>query len=156
MEDVNTVLDGVCGSAIRLMRSAPGTVTRLRLQAGDSSLELEWIADDGRTRPVPAPSGTAAAVKADEADEDGRTDLTYIRAPMIGTFYRSPAPGEPPFVREGDVVAAGTQVGILEAMKLMNPIEADWPGRVVEILVADGTPVEYDQRLIATAPVEDE
>jgi acetyl-CoA carboxylase biotin carboxyl carrier protein len=71
---------------------------------------------------------------------------------MIGTYYHAPAPGEPPFVQEGDIVELGTQIGILEAMKLMNPIEADRAGRVAKVLVADGTPVEFDQPLLVLHP----
>jgi acetyl-CoA carboxylase biotin carboxyl carrier protein len=70
----------------------------------------------------------------------------------VGTFYRAPEPGSAPFVEVGDVVAWGQQLAIIEAMKLMNAIEADCDGRVVEIPVADGSPVEFDQPLVLIDP----
>jgi acetyl-CoA carboxylase biotin carboxyl carrier protein len=74
-----------------------------------------------------------------------------VTAPTVGVFYRSPEPGAPPFVSEGDVVAAGQQVAIIEAMKLMIPVEADRAGRVAAILCADADAVEYGQPLLVLA-----
>jgi acetyl-CoA carboxylase biotin carboxyl carrier protein len=71
---------------------------------------------------------------------------------MVGTFYRSPAPGEPAFVELGSRIQAGQPVCILEAMKLMNELEADISGEVVEILVDSGTPVEFGQVLMRIRP----
>ena len=71
---------------------------------------------------------------------------------MVGTFYRSPAPGEPPFVEVGSRIQAGQPVCVLEAMKLMNELEADISGEVVEILVESGTPVEFGQVLMRIRP----
>ncbi|KDN80867.1 putative acyl-CoA carboxylase [Kitasatospora cheerisanensis KCTC 2395] len=73
-------------------------------------------------------------------------------APMIGTFYHAPEPGAPPYVSVGDTITPGQPIGILEVMKMMSPVEADVAGRVVEILAADGTAVEFQQRLIAVEP----
>ncbi|MFN7899555.1 MAG: acetyl-CoA carboxylase biotin carboxyl carrier protein [Synechococcaceae cyanobacterium] len=81
-----------------------------------------------------------------------RGDLVAITAPMVATFYRSPAPGEPPFVSVGDRVSAGQPVCILEAMKLMNELETETTGEVVEILVENGTPVEFGQVLMRIRP----
>jgi len=77
-----------------------------------------------------------------------------ISSPMVGTFYRAPAPGEPPFVEVGDRVRPGQTVCIIEAMKLMNEIEADdeVSGQVIEILVQNGEPVEYGQPLMRINP----
>lgn len=75
-----------------------------------------------------------------------------ISSPMVGTFYRSPAPGEPPFVEMGDRVRVGQTVCIIEAMKLMNEIEAEVSGQIIEILVKDGEPVEYGQPLMRINP----
>jgi acetyl-CoA carboxylase biotin carboxyl carrier protein len=71
---------------------------------------------------------------------------------MVGTFYRSSAPGEPPFVEVGSRIQAGQTVCILEAMKLMNELEAEAAGEVVEILVENGTPVEFGQVLMRVRP----
>lgn len=71
-----------------------------------------------------------------------------ITSPMVGTFYRAPAPGEPPFVEEGDRISPGQVVCIIEAMKLMNEIEAEVSGKIIEIAVENGEPVEYGQTLM--------
>ncbi|MCY4331252.1 MAG: acetyl-CoA carboxylase biotin carboxyl carrier protein [Cyanobacteria bacterium MAG CAR1_bin_15] len=83
----------------------------------------------------------------------GRSDLVEVHAPMVGTFYRAPAPEEPPFVEVGDKVQVGQALCILEAMKLMNEIEAEVSGEVVEVLVENGTPVEFDQPLLRLKPL---
>jgi acetyl-CoA carboxylase biotin carboxyl carrier protein len=81
-----------------------------------------------------------------------RGDLQPITAPMVGPFYRSPAPGEAPFVELGSRIAPGQPVCILEAMKLMNELETEIGGEVVEILVENGTPVEFGQVLMRIKP----
>ena len=78
----------------------------------------------------------------------GRSDLTDITSPMVGTFYRAAAPGEDPFVDLGSSVKVGQTICILEAMKLMNEIESEFNAEIVEILVENGTPVEFGQVLM--------
>ena len=78
----------------------------------------------------------------------GRSDLTEITSPMVGTFYRAAAPGEDPFVEVGNNVKVGQTICILEAMKLMNEIESEFNAEIVEILVDNGTPVEFGQVLM--------
>jgi len=78
----------------------------------------------------------------------GRSDLTEITSPMVGTFYRASAPGEDPFVEIGSPISVGQTICILEAMKLMNEIESEYNAEVVEILVENGTPVEFGQVLM--------
>ena len=78
----------------------------------------------------------------------GRSDLTDITSPMVGTFYRAAAPGEEPFVEIGNNVKVGQTICILEAMKLMNEIESEFNAEIVEILVENGTPVEFGQVLM--------
>ena len=78
----------------------------------------------------------------------GRSDLTDITSPMVGTFYRASAPGEDPFVEVGSNVKVGQTICILEAMKLMNEIESESNAEIVEILVENGTPVEFGQVLM--------
>lgn len=90
-----------------------------------------------RTSAIPAPSAPGA-------DEPG---FTYVKSPMVGTFYRSPSPENPPFVENGTKVEEKTAVCIIEAMKIMNEIQAETKGTVVEMLVENGQPVEYGQRL---------
>ncbi len=78
----------------------------------------------------------------------GRSDLTEITSPMVGTFYRAAAPGEDPFVDLGSKIKIGQTICILEAMKLMNEIESEFNAEIVEILVENGTPVEFGQVLM--------
>ena len=78
----------------------------------------------------------------------GRSDLTEITSPMVGTFYRAAAPGDDPFVEVGNNVKVGQTICILEAMKLMNEIESEFNAEIVEILVENGTPVEFGQVLM--------
>ena len=93
-----------------------------------------------------APSTPPPAVPA------SRSDLVDVTAPMVGTFYRAPAPGEAPFVEVGTRIGVGQTICILEAMKLMNELEAEVAGEVVEILVDNGTPVEFGQVLMRVKP----
>jgi len=101
---------------------------------------------------APAPSGAPAPSSPPPAAAAVRADLVEITAPMVGTFYRAATPGDPPFVELGSRIAIGQPVCILEAMKLMNELEAEVSGEVVEILVENGTPVEYGQVLVRVKP----
>lgn len=92
------------------------------------------------TKPTQTPASGSAAT----ADETG---FAYVKSPMVGTFYRSPSPENPAFVDVGAKVEEKTVVCIIEAMKIMNEIQAETKGSVVEILVENGQPVEYGQRL---------
>jgi len=76
-----------------------------------------------------------------------------IKSPLIGTFYRAPSPGAPPFVEEGDIVSKGQVLCIIEALKVMNEIESDVNGKIVKILVENGQPVEYGQELFYIEPM---
>ena len=71
-----------------------------------------------------------------------------ILSPLVGTFYLSPKPGSPPFISEGDRIEIGQTLCIVEAMKIFNEIESEYEGKIIKILVEDGTPIEYDQPLI--------
>jgi acetyl-CoA carboxylase biotin carboxyl carrier protein len=75
--------------------------------------------------------------------------LHMVRSPIVGTFYESPSPGSPPFVKPGDVVEVGQVLCIVEAMKLMNEIESDVAGEIVKKLISNGQPIEYGQELFA-------
>lgn len=94
----------------------------------------------------------AAAPSADKTEAPAPSNTITIKSPMIGTFYRRPAPDKPNFVEIGDEVSPGKVVCIIEAMKLFNEIESEVKGRVVKILVDDASPVEYDQPLYLIEP----
>lgn len=93
----------------------------------------------------------AAPAAADPAEDDDR--YVKVTAPMVGTFYRAPAPDAEPYVRVGDIVDVGQPLCIIEAMKLMNEIESEVRGRIVKILVENEEPVEYGQLLFLIEPV---
>jgi acetyl-CoA carboxylase biotin carboxyl carrier protein len=96
-----------------------------------------------------AHAGTSPAAQlADELEEK----LHEVKSPIVGTFYESPSPGAPPFVKVGDQVEVGQVLCIVEAMKLMNEIEADVAGEIVRRIASSGQPVEYGQALFAIRP----
>ncbi len=106
--------------------------------------------------PPPAPSPAPAVPKPPAAGEtpaqaQKSADGPVLRSPMVGTFYRAPAPDADPFVNVGQHVEVGQTVCIIEAMKMMNQIEADRPGVIEAILVENGAPVEFDQPLFRIA-----
>jgi acetyl-CoA carboxylase biotin carboxyl carrier protein len=98
---------------------------------------------------APPAAPAAAAPPPLEKPEEG---LHMVHSPIVGTYYESPSPGSPPFVKPGDMVEAGQILCIVEAMKLMNEIEADVGGEVVKMLVKNGQPIEYGQELFAIRP----
>jgi acetyl-CoA carboxylase biotin carboxyl carrier protein len=95
--------------------------------------------------PMAAPVAAAAAPAAAPAEPNGH----LVRSPMVGTFYRSPSPGSAAFAQVGQTVKAGDVICIVEAMKMMNHIEADASGTITAILAEDGQPVEFDQPLVS-------
>jgi acetyl-CoA carboxylase biotin carboxyl carrier protein len=90
------------------------------------------------------PAPTAAAPAAETVSEE---EAHVVRSPIVGTYYESPSPGSPPFVKPGDTVEVGQVLCIVEAMKLMNEIEADVAGEILKCLVKNGQPIEYGQEL---------
>ena len=101
---------------------------------------------------VQAPPTTAPPAASAPAAAPLQEDLHMVRSPIVGTYYESPSPGSPPFVKPGDMVEVGQIICIVEAMKLMNEIEADASGQIVKMLVANGQPIEYGQELFAIRP----
>ncbi len=98
---------------------------------------------------APAPTAGGAATSAAAAAPEPEEDLHIVKSPIVGTFYESPSPGSPPFVKTGDKLEVGQILCIVEAMKLMNEIECDVAGELVKKLVANGQPIEYGQDLFA-------
>ncbi len=102
--------------------------------------------------PAPAPVPVASAAVAAAPSPAPTSNLVEIKSPMIGTFYLTASPDAAPFVTEGGSVSAGKTVCIIEAMKLFNEIESEISGKIVKILVANASPVEYDQPLFLVDP----
>ena len=97
------------------------------------------------THAAPAAAAKPATAAVDDAN------VVYVTSPFVGTFYRSPSPDAPPFVEPGSTIREGQALCIVEAMKLMNEIEADCAGTIVEILAENGKPVEFGQKLFKVA-----
>ncbi len=139
---VTSQLIPTTGSALPNMvgvefNSTPATSTATNMESVTSRL-----VDRSGNTPVQLPIATPALEQ----------KWVEISSPMVGTFYRSPAPGEPAFVEVGDRTRIGQTVCIIEAMKLMNEIEAEVSGQIVEILVQNGEPIEYGQPLMRINP----
>ena len=98
--------------------------------------------------PAPAPAAAAPAGESEQKEAAKKVRGNVVRSPMVGTFYRSPSPSSPSFVEVGKHVKVGDVICIIEAMKMMNQIEADHAGVIEAILVQDGEPVEFDQALV--------
>jgi len=128
------------GFKIKIKRGSGGqpVVTSAPQSAHPFPIAIE--APHASGRPL-APQQASAVSGSDEAG------FTYVKSPMVGTFYRSPSPENPSFVENGSKVDEKTVVCIIEAMKIMNEIQAELKGTVVEVLVENGQPVEYGQRL---------
>lgn len=139
---------------------AKSGTTEVKLETDDFKITIKNASDEAVATVVqpavqhvigaPAPAPMAAPAAANEG-EDTSNYLT-ITSPMIGTFYRKPAPDKPLFANVGDEISPGKVVCIIEAMKLFNEIEAEVSGKIVKILVEDGSPVEYDQPLFLVDP----
>ncbi|MFF3436875.1 acetyl-CoA carboxylase biotin carboxyl carrier protein [Streptosporangium sp. NPDC002721] len=166
-EDAHAVMRLLREEAGNLVRTVPGPVAAISLRLGECALEVTWAfpqssAPDTRpaapgtrpaadTRPVavPAPEGAARPAEPGPLDETREHSSSYaVTSPLVGTFYVAAEPGAPPFVQPGDRVDAGRTVGLVEAMKLMNPVVAGHAGEVVEVVAGDGEPVEYGQVLV--------
>jgi len=144
--DLGEVLAAVRKTAADLLAKSPVPPSTLNVRAGAVAVEMGWATATPGAAPV-----TAAAPVAVPVEPVGET----LKAATVGVFYSSPSPGSPPFVAEGDEISTGQQIAIIEAMKLMLPVEADKAGRVAEVLVEDGDAVEFGQPLIRLA-AEDE
>jgi acetyl-CoA carboxylase biotin carboxyl carrier protein len=133
-------------------------LSKLKVEDGDFGLTLEkggsapaaTAAAPAQPQSAAAPAASAPAPSAAPApatEQDLADNAVYITSPMVGTFYRSPSPDSPPFVKVGDTVKKGQPLCILEAMKIMNELEAEFDCKILEILAEDGQPVEYDMPL---------
>ncbi len=127
---------------IRLKFNQPETS-----QAALSDLAARLLVPAPAAHPQVAAAAAAQPAAAQEADPD--TGLHIVKSPIVGTFYGSPSPGASPFVSTGDHVEKGQVICIVEAMKLMNEIEADASGEIVRCLVTNGQPIEFGQPLFS-------
>jgi acetyl-CoA carboxylase biotin carboxyl carrier protein len=123
---------------------------RLRIKrASNNSVASVAAAIAPAATPVLIPQGHSVPSAQIPAESE---ELVYIKSPIVGTFYAAASPGAEPFVSPGSIVQKGTVLCIVEAMKLMNEIESDVSGEIVSILVKNGQPVEYGEKLFALRP----
>jgi len=146
-------------------------ITEFELERGDVRVRIKRGSDPSPATvvavpqlavspPVPAATGpnsppSAAAhgtASAESRIEEADNSLHIVHSPIVGTFYESPSPGSPPFVKVGDSVETGQILCIVEAMKLMNEIEAEVAGEIIKKMVSNGQPIEYGQQLFAIRP----
>ena len=129
-------------------------VGEIRVRQGETEISVKARAEVQATPPVnQVPSGTQGVPDVIESELSPEMDgLHAVRSPVVGTFYRAPAPGEDVYVEVGDTVSAGQTLCIVEAMKLMNEIVADVSGEIVEVLAENAGGVEYDQPLFYLRP----
>ena len=130
-------------------------ITKLKIKEGDFTIELQKGFENGvsyTSAPVAnlAPAQTPMVSASVETTPVATPKAgTSIKSPMVGTFYKAASPGSEPFAKIGSVIKKGQPIAIIEAMKIMNEIEAEFDCRVIEILAEDGQPVEYDMPLYA-------
>jgi acetyl-CoA carboxylase biotin carboxyl carrier protein len=142
-------------------------IAEFELERGDVKVRIKRASEPAQApatpsyfavHPVPTATPEIAAAPpvqppaAKEPEPVPEEPLHMVRSPIVGTFYESPSPGSPPFVKNGDMVEVGQLLCIVEAMKLMNEIESDVAGEVVKKLIANGQPIEYGQELFAIRP----
>ena len=110
---------------------------RINRKKGDVEIPQQIVAPQVQSKEIVG--------NVDEPEEN----LSFIQSPMVGTFYRSPAPGKPPFVEIGQRVKKGDTVCIIEAMKMMNQVKSEFDGKIVDIKVENGQPVEFNESLVS-------
>ncbi|WP_322762669.1 acetyl-CoA carboxylase biotin carboxyl carrier protein [Frankia sp. Cr2] len=149
--------------ARRLADELPGRLGRIRVCSGDVIIEVEW-APIALAAAVPAQLEPAAALvsalepagaidsRAIGSQDADSGNTVVVSAPLVGTFYHAPEPGAEPYVAVGKVIEAGATIGIIEAMKLLNPVTADTGGTVARICVENGEAVEFSQVLVEITP----
>ena len=137
---------------------AASDVNEVAIEEGDFKIKVKKLSESSQisyTQPVMAHAHQAAAstvpqhVDSSTPSSSTGNPSNSIDAPIVGTFYQAPSPDSDPFVKVGDKVQAGQTLCIIEAMKIMNEIESDCSGTITEILVSDGTPVEFGQALFS-------
>ncbi len=130
------------------------SVTKLKISKEDFSIDLEKATTEVVTLPTQKQIGQPALTQTQIAEQETQETMIKnelkgeaIASPMVGTFYRAPSPDSTPYAKAGDVIKKGQPIAIIEAMKIMNEIEAEFDCKILEVCVNDGQPVEYDMPL---------
>jgi acetyl-CoA carboxylase biotin carboxyl carrier protein len=160
----------LCAQSAELVGRLPGNLRRLVVRGPGHAVEIEWreagqpaaattapvspgTFDPAASRPGPLPVAEEKGLQPEDGGVPAGAHV--VVAPLVGTFYRAPEPGVVPFVEVGDQVEPGQTIGIVEAMKLMNPLVSETAGRVGAIYVGNGEPVEFGQSLVRVDAVAD-
>ena len=155
-KEIKRLIELVENSSIHELEvSRFGRKVRIRKNPGGSTVISSAVVADKNTNLSPPPpvqsteQPAVAIVSAQQIEKIQASDqkMIEVRSPMVGTFYRAPAPDADPYVQVGDIVTPNQVLCIIEAMKLMNEIEAEFRGRIIEIAAENGKPIEYDQVL---------
>lgn len=129
-------------------------LSEITVNSGDCNITVKGRKCPPAPPVMPVPMGIASPVQTAPAPAQSaepvqqKTDGNVVKAPIVGTFYQSPSPDKPPFVKVGDKVKKGDVIMIIESMKLMNEVQSEFDGTVAQILVGDGQPVEFDQPIM--------
>lgn len=130
-------------------------LSEISITLADESITIKGRKPQPAPPVMPVPMGMTAPVQSSPApsqivaeDVPRETDGNVVKAPIVGTFYQSPSPDKPPFVKVGDKVKKGDVIMIIESMKLMNEVQSEFDGTVTKILVGDGQPVEFNQPIM--------
>ena len=140
---------------VRIRRSAAPVAQEIALSAAAAPVAANTAAPPGVAPPALAATVSAAPIvphTTAQPEPENEADLTFVKSPIVGTYYDAASPGAPSFVKPGDHVSPGQVLCIIESMKLMNEIESEISGIVVRKLVENGKPVEYGQALFAIRP----
>ena len=134
---------------------AEANVSKIKIKEKDG-FEIELERDMCCELPAPAPATPAPQpinVNVVNEANPNKHNKPTLNSPMVGTYYQAPSPGATPFVKVGSSVKKGDTIGIIEAMKIMNEIQAEYNCRIVEVLVADGQPVDFDMPLFVVEKI---
>ncbi|MSQ02801.1 MAG: acetyl-CoA carboxylase biotin carboxyl carrier protein [Myxococcales bacterium] len=137
---------------VRLMKTQGVAEFTWKQEGVELAVKFGGYAQPMAGAPPVAPAPAAVSLPATPTARSGTVDQKVVRAPIVGTFYRAPSPDVPAYASVGDKVRKGQVVCIIEAMKLMNQVESDVDGVVVEILVDNGQPVQFGQELFRLSP----
>lgn len=134
---------------------AEANVSKIKIKEKDG-FEIELERDMCCEVPAPIPQTPAPQpinVNVVNEAQPNKHNKPTLNSPMVGTYYQAPSPGATPFVKAGSSVKKGDTIGIIEAMKIMNEIQAEYDCRIIEVLVADGQPVEFDMPLFVVEKI---
>ncbi len=151
LKQIKAIIDLIADSDVNEVSIEEGDFKiKVKKQGEVQSVTYTQPAPSAQPAPAPAPAAASAPATPETTSGESATpasDGDTVKSPIVGTFYVAPSPGADPFIKVGDRVEKGQTLCIVEAMKIMNEIEAEFSGTVQEVLVEDGQPVEFDQPL---------